>query len=179
MSPVTNRIELIFELANPYDYQEFARACLKYDFPPMPWHEYAQKAETAMRAREVYPEMPITDAYLRLIKDQKGEMVVEQTEQIIAQGPPPETPKDCGCSSDTGSDEPPTPSMMEQISSVGMSVATWLAAGAPNVDRSQRSERLRKCAHCEHLKGTRCALCGCFVRVKSWMQTETCPIGRW
>lgn len=179
MSSVTNRIELIFELANPYDYQEFARACLTHDFPPMPWHEYAQKAEVALQAREVYPEMPVTDAYLQLIKDQKGELVVEQAEQIIAHGPPPEVPKGCGCAEDNGSDEPPTPLTIGLISQAGLSVLKWLAAGAPVLSRGDRSKRLKACAPCEHLKGTRCDLCGCYIRVKSWMATEECLKNRW
>jgi hypothetical protein len=174
-----NRIELVFELSNPYDYQEFARACLKYDLPPMPWHEYSQKAEVALESRKIYPELGITEGYLQLIKDRKGELVVEQAEQVIAAGPPPDTVKDCGCSSDTGSDEPPTISMMLKLGHVGLAVKKWIAAGAPVLTRERRSQRLKCCAFCTHLSGTRCTLCGCYVRIKSWMGTEDCEIHKW
>lgn len=47
-------------------------------------------------------------------------------------------------------------------------------------------ERLAICASCRHLIRTfkdpripRCAVCGCFLELKTRLLSESCPIGRW
>ena len=40
--------------------------------------------------------------------------------------------------------------------------------------------RIKICQGCEHLmKHTRCAKCGCFMRVKTRLAHSKCPIGKW
>ena len=44
-----------------------------------------------------------------------------------------------------------------------------------------RTERLKKCMSCEHLKQpkNRCGKCGCFVSAKTIFLKSKCPIGKW
>lgn len=40
--------------------------------------------------------------------------------------------------------------------------------------------RMKQCLNCEHLKKhTRCAKCGCFMKVKTRLAPAKCPIGKW
>ena len=40
--------------------------------------------------------------------------------------------------------------------------------------------RINICLGCEHLmKHTRCAKCGCFMKVKTRLAQAKCPIGKW
>jgi hypothetical protein len=39
--------------------------------------------------------------------------------------------------------------------------------------------RLSICDGCEEKQGLRCKLCGCFIKAKAWLTTETCPKGAW
>lgn len=79
-------------------------------------------------------------------------------------------------------------------------LARWAVAGFGQVDEAEHARRLAICAGCEHLSyppakalyklvGSQheksvCGLCGCDVRRKAWLSTESCPDktmegGRW
>lgn len=48
--------------------------------------------------------------------------------------------------------------------------------------REQIRERVKTCAGCEHLhKGLihRCSSCGCPIRTKVLLKSESCPKGKW
>ena len=48
------------------------------------------------------------------------------------------------------------------------------------VDSEVREQRLSICNSCEHMLFTgNCSKCGCFMRTKSWMVHQKCPIGKW
>lgn len=44
-----------------------------------------------------------------------------------------------------------------------------------------RGERYEACLGCERLfKPTRtCKECGCFMALKTWLQSASCPLGKW
>lgn len=60
----------------------------------------------------------------------------------------------------------------------------WRAAGYKTVPRRRYRERLRICNGCPHWRGLSrlgfgtCRRCGC-GRLKHWLATESCPLGRW
>lgn len=43
----------------------------------------------------------------------------------------------------------------------------------------EREAALAICQACEKWRGTTCGLCGCVGRWKTWLETESCPLGRW
>jgi len=45
----------------------------------------------------------------------------------------------------------------------------------------QRNERLDTCLKCEHLfkPTTSCKLCGCFMKAKTYIPSQSCPINKW
>jgi len=53
------------------------------------------------------------------------------------------------------------------------------------VTPEQQSIRVSVCVKCEHFqKATAvtmptCELCGCIVKAKAWLATETCPADKW
>jgi hypothetical protein len=49
------------------------------------------------------------------------------------------------------------------------------------LNRHARNERLKACHSCNDLNtsSSRCKVCGCFVRLKSWLPMEKCPNGKW
>ncbi|AGS80755.1 hypothetical protein LEP1GSC050_0015 [Leptospira phage vB_LbrZ_5399-LE1] len=49
---------------------------------------------------------------------------------------------------------------------------------------SESSSRLKECLLCEHLKESikyaeQCRVCNCFVRLKTKIQSQSCPKGKW
>ena len=43
----------------------------------------------------------------------------------------------------------------------------------------ERDSRLEICSTCEHSRGPRCNLCGCFISYKAKLKNSECPIGKW
>lgn len=43
----------------------------------------------------------------------------------------------------------------------------------------ERGLRLEQCGTCEHKKGNKCNLCGCFINYKAKLKNSECPIGKW
>jgi len=40
-------------------------------------------------------------------------------------------------------------------------------------------ERLEICKKCDKFDGSRCNLCGCFMKYKVVLASSVCPIGKW
>ncbi|WP_326686527.1 hypothetical protein OIE63_04845 [Streptomyces sp. NBC_01795] len=88
-----------------------------------------------------------------------------------------------------------TPGNAELLGRAGTALGRWAAAGFSRTPQPLYQERLATCHGCEHLTaaprtalyrlmGTGegpsvCGLCGCDVRRKAALATESCPAGRW
>lgn len=47
------------------------------------------------------------------------------------------------------------------------------------VDEEEKERRLSICDTCEHKKGNKCNLCGCFLNYKTKLTNSECPLGKW
>lgn len=55
-----------------------------------------------------------------------------------------------------------------------------LARGESPVAPAAESEgRFEVCRACEFYRAERCLKCGCFLRVKTYLRAEHCPVGKW
>ncbi len=89
-----------------------------------------------------------------------------------------------------------TPSSTELVARAAGAFSRWAAAGFGRVDAEAYEQRRAACNGCEHLTtpSTRlvrlmaggaantkvaCGLCGCDVRKKAWLLTESRSDGRW
>lgn len=50
-----------------------------------------------------------------------------------------------------------------------------------NADRSVTEKRRSICKACPHYFGItgQCNICGCFIRLKSTLKNQSCPINKW
>jgi hypothetical protein len=77
------------------------------------------------------------------------------------------------------------PSNMQMIKSLSSSlknVSKALIKGEKvRLSKGEAEERMKICASCEEYikEENRCNLCGCYMRVKTRIATEKCPIGKW
>lgn len=71
------------------------------------------------------------------------------------------------------------PPLTEQAISAISANVRWIAAGRPKRSAEEREAILAICQGCEFLKGSRCALCGCWLARKTKMATEHCPMEKW
>ena len=80
----------------------------------------------------------------------------------------------------------PEPSKHDLISNFSVAVSKWIAAGFPILKENDFKERFKICSNCEFWNSSarfnlgKCNhnKCGC-TKFKLWMETESCPIGKW
>lgn len=54
------------------------------------------------------------------------------------------------------------------------------ASGKPIIANPEAIQKRQEiCASCEFLNGKRCTKCGCFTVLKTKLETEHCPAGKW
>lgn len=53
------------------------------------------------------------------------------------------------------------------------------SSGFAVVDKEVHRQRYSICETCEHLSSGQCAICGCFMKVKSKFEAMACPIDKW
>lgn len=77
------------------------------------------------------------------------------------------------------------PSYKEMAFGVTESLKTSLMqlarGGAVFADKETTEKRMNECLNCEFLipAQSRCSKCGCFMNMKTRLQTSKCPIGKW
>lgn len=77
---------------------------------------------------------------------------------------------------------PPDLPLLDLAANFSVAVAAWAAAGFPTVNGPTYQARLAICEGCaawSRLKlYARCRLCGC-SRLKLWLRTAICKLGKW
>lgn len=63
------QLNIWLRTGNKFDYAEFARRCKQEHITPLPLFEFAQKAGLLSCAALLYPQIPLAEAYLRLIEE--------------------------------------------------------------------------------------------------------------
>jgi hypothetical protein len=72
--------------------------------------------------------------------------------------------------------EPSPPTLTERIASLVGAIGTHVAAGMPRATTEQRAARLAICRGCENYDVGWCKACGCYLRIKTSLATERCPL---
>lgn len=69
----------------------------------------------------------------------------------------------------------------EQMSTTVQQVKTVVNTAVPTVTEEKRNQRFDMCKACpEFLELTsQCKKCGCFMKVKTALESAKCPIGKW
>jgi hypothetical protein len=74
------------------------------------------------------------------------------------------------------------PTLVELAANFTKATARWIKAGLPVATKAETKARKAICLICEHHRPDatflKCAKCGC-SKVKLWLATERCPIGKW
>lgn len=76
------RLNIWLNLQNKYDYTEFSEACRSENVEPHDLLEFAQKVGMLSVSMSLYPTLPLTEAYLKLIEEgQKIQQIRAQQRQ--------------------------------------------------------------------------------------------------
>jgi Family of unknown function (DUF6171) len=56
----------------------------------------------------------------------------------------------------------------------------FITSGCEKLPERDRNERFAHCKGCAMLQASmRCGMCGCWVRIKTWLPKEACPADKW
>lgn len=76
---------------------------------------------------------------------------------------------------------PAYPSLATQARNLAGAAVRFVASGLATVDQAEYDRRRDVCRACPlyDAAAQKCMRCGCMLAVKPWMQSETCPEGKW
>lgn len=84
-----------------------------------------------------------------------------------------------------GASIPPPPKALpparKMMATAAIAAAGFAASGFKLASKDERDRRKSICSACPEYSGEkgRCLKCGCFINLKSRIEAEKCPIGRW
>ena len=81
------RMKIVLEMVDPFDYDEFLRICETEKIQPLSMNEYAMKVGFVMMAKVKYPEVTIEEAYMKVVEAGNSYRSPQQS---------PTKGKDCG-----------------------------------------------------------------------------------
>jgi hypothetical protein len=71
------------------------------------------------------------------------------------------------------------PSLLTKAASLAAAVVKHAAGGFQQTTPAEFDARLAVCAGCPEFTGNSCRKCGCGLRAKASMRTESCPLAKW
>lgn len=170
---INNNMEMIRQLSNLGDYEEYLRLCHKTKVVPASERMYSHGIGVLIRGLIKYPELSWQEAYMQMYKDFTKEADGDTSDNVVTE----ETrePKRC-C--DQG--EKKSPSMIKKAKNYVITMKAWIKAGMPVVDITTLANRLSICGKCESLKDYECIECGCPMDAKAKMDMKNlCELNKW
>lgn len=79
-------------------------------------------------------------------------------------------------------DMPTAPQLVKNLgNSVVNNIKSVMAGNSLNISDEEKEKRLSICKGCEFFSQVddRCSRCGCYLKVKTYLKAERCPIGKW
>lgn len=67
--------------------------------------------------------------------------------------------------------------LVSKVSGVAKGITNAIKGGLAPDDTIK--QRLDTCSTCEHYTGTNCKLCGCYMKIKTRIALEKCPVEKW
>lgn len=153
-----------FEAGKPLSFEEFSRRTGEAEFVQAFQPAVYNALVAAIAAKNSDPQIGL------------AEIITEQNALATSINPvqPLKISRCCG-------NDPPTQGMLELLKTGGYAAAKWALAGFNIVSKEEQNRRLDLCEQCDkiHIPAVRCTECGCYVKVKAWMETEHCPLEKW
>ncbi len=75
----------------------------------------------------------------------------------------------------------PPPTLIDRVKTVTKAVVNYVMSGGPNVNDEEKERRMSICRECPFFvhESQTCKECTCAMNLKTRMESEHCPIGKW
>lgn len=155
------RLKIVLDMVDPFDYDEFLRICETEKVQPLSINEYAMKVGYVMMAQVKYSDILIEEAYMKIVEDANGQQ-----------------PQ--GCSSCGDKKDKPLPSLATQAGNLVSAVGQHAMSGFKETEKEILEKRMTECNNCEDMRSDgRCAKCGCYMQIKAKWDSAKCPVSKW
>lgn len=155
------RLKIVLDMVDPFDYDEFLRICETESIKALSINEYAMKAGYVMMAQIKYPDIPIEEAYMKIVADANGQQAM-------------------GCSSCGDKKDKPLPPLATQAGNLALAVGQHAMSGFKSTDEETLTSRNSICDICDDMRSDgRCSKCGCYMQIKAKWDSAKCPVGKW
>ena len=173
---INNNFDLIESLKNPIDYDEYSSACIEKRVEVLSYDRFCLGIVSYNRAKKVYPNLPIQEAYMKVFQNINAKAETIQAEEKEKAKTEPLKKESC-----CGGGKKKSPSMIRKARNYAKTMARWIKAGRPVVSLSALAQRLSICGKCESLiKDRECSECGCPMIVKAEMDIDRlCELNKW
>ena len=163
---INNNMEMLKQLKNIPDYNEYVALCEKNDIPSNDLSKYCLGVGMLAIAQFKYPELEWQEAYGKIIQDMNGPEELQKKEEN-------------GCCLEK-KDEKPL-GLIEAGKNLIKSTTEHIAKGMSHVSPDEYVRRLTICKDCEWIKeGFQCGQCHCFMGMKAgWDIKNGCKLKKW
>ena len=171
---INNNMEMIKQLKNIPDYEEYVALCEKNDLPSNDLNKYCLGVGMLSVALFRYPDMDWQEAYRKIIEDMNTPKEIDKKENNgCCGGPKKETQKDIP-------DEKPL-GIIATGKNLLQSTKEHISKGMSHVSHEEHLRRLIICKECDWVKdGFQCGQCHCFMGIKAgWDISDGCKLNKW
>lgn len=164
---INNNMNMIKELKNIFDYDEYVALCEKNGVPSNDLNKYCLGVGMLSVARFRYPELEWQEAYANIIQDMADPKEVQKKEEN-------------GCCLSKDDDAKPL-GLIDTAKSLVKSTKEHITNGMSHVSPDEYVRRLSICKDCEWIKeGFQCGQCHCFMGIKAgWDIKDACKLNKW
>ena len=164
---INNNIEMIRQLENIPDYDEYVALCKKNNIPSNDLNKYCLGVGMLSVARFRYPDLEWQEAYPKIIQDMNTPQEIEKKEEN-------------GCCLSKEKDEKPL-GLIATGKNLIKSTREHISKGMSHVSSDEYIRRLTICKDCDWIKeGFQCGQCHCFMGIKAgWDIKNACKLNKW
>ena len=164
---INNNMDMIKELKNIFDYDEYVALCEKKDIPSNDLSKYCLGVGMLSVALFRYPALEWQEAYSNIIRDMLTPQEREKKDEN-------------GCCLGDKKDEKPL-GLIETGKNLLKATKEHISKGLSHVSPDEYVRRLTICKDCEWIKeGFQCGQCHCFMGVKAgWDIKNGCKLNKW
>ena len=166
---INNNMEMIKQLKNIPDYNEYVALCEKTGKPSNDLNKYCMGVGMLSVALFRYPDIDWQEAYLKITQDMNTPQEKEKKEE-----------NGCCLDEEKEKDEKPL-GLIETGKNLIKATKEHISKGMSHVSPEEYLRRLTICKDCEWIKeGFQCGQCHCFMGIKAgWDIKNACKLNKW
>ena len=171
---INRNIDRIEKLKDPLDYDGYSKQCEENGVQVLDYDRFCLGIVTYIKAKKVYPDMPIQEAYIKIFDDIAKQQKIEDAPATVL--PPSKKKKKSDCCPDKNK----APNLAQKGLNFAKALTEHIITGKKHVAPDEYMNRLLICKSCpERAEGFVCSKCGCYMGIKASWAEQKCELKKW